>query len=69
SHNKNNYSPTTIRILIVEDNPGDVRLLKELLTNGDLYKFELVHKENLKEGLEYLSERKTDVILLDLSLP
>ncbi len=69
SHNKNNYSPTTIRILIVEDNPGDVRLLKELLTNGDLYKFELVHKENLKEGLEYLSEGKTDVILLDLSLP
>ena len=65
----NNYKPATIRVLIIEDNEGDARLLKEAFKTEDLYHFDLIHKETLKDGLEYLAEGKTDVVLLDLSLP
>lgn len=65
----NNYKPSTIHVLIIEDNAGDARLLIEAFKTEDLYHFDLVHKETLKEGLEYLAEGKTDVVLLDLSLP
>ena len=65
----NDYKPATIRVLIIEDNRGDARLLKEAFQAEELYHFKFTHKENLKEGLEYLAEGKTDVVLLDLSLP
>lgn len=63
------HNPATIRVLIIEDNPGDARLLREALIADEFYKFEAIHKENLKSGMEYLAEGKTDIVLLDLSLP
>lgn len=69
SSSKNNFNPETIRVLIIEDNLGDARLLKEAFKTEDLYHFELIHRETLKEGLEYLAEGRSDVVLLDLSLP
>lgn len=63
------HNPATIHVLIIEDNLGDARLLQEALRAEEFYKFEFVHKENLKSGMDYLAEGKTDIVLLDLSLP
>jgi len=57
------------RILLIEDDPDDVWLLRNLL--GDRWDgpFELVHVELLEDALRCLQTGKIDVILLDLSLP
>ena len=61
--------PEKITILIIEDNPGDVRLIKEVLaeTNGEV--FELKYADSLSGGLKKISENTVDIVLLDLSLP
>jgi diguanylate cyclase (GGDEF)-like protein len=57
------------RVLLIEDNPGDVRLIREMLSEGGDGLFELDCVGRLSQGLEYLSSRATGVVLLDLSLP
>jgi two-component system, cell cycle sensor histidine kinase and response regulator CckA len=58
-----------IRVLLVEDNPADVRLFVELLreTGAGHLKFENV--DRLSTALERLSNQTFDIVLLDLSLP
>ena len=58
-----------IRILLVEDNPGDARLLREFLTETEASQFELVHADRLSEAVRRLGEGRFGAILLDLSLP
>jgi CheY-like chemotaxis protein len=58
-----------IRILLVEDNPGDARLLREMLAEPSRETFQLVHVERISEALARLSSDVFDAILLDLSLP
>ena len=60
---------TVIRALLIEDNPGDARLIREMLARTQDVQFDLECVEQLAEGLEYLASKGTDVILLDLSLP
>jgi len=57
-----------IRILLVEDNPGDVIIIKEMLK--DIYdgNFELEHFQRVDEGVEHINEN-FDIMLLDLNLP
>ncbi len=62
-------SSAPIRVLLIEDNPGDARLLRELLQESGSSQFELVHADRFSEALARLSERRFDVVLLDLSLP
>lgn len=57
-----------IQILLVEDNPGDARLLRETLLEASLFVYELTHVDRLSKGLAALQERPMDVVLLDLSL-
>jgi DNA-binding response OmpR family regulator len=57
-----------IRILLVEDNPGDARLLRELLRDASL-PFELKLVDRLSEARAWIEAERVDVILLDLSLP
>ena len=59
----------SIHILLIEDNPGDARLVKEMLAEGDPGSFLLDHVERLAEGLARLKEDNFQVVLLDLSLP
>jgi PAS domain S-box-containing protein len=60
----------TVRVLLVEDNPGDARLVEILLSESDSSAdFELTHAERFAEALERLEETTFEVILLDLSLP
>ena len=57
-----------VRVLFVEDNPGDARLVKEALADVRSGAFELTHVQHLHEGLRRLARHKFDVILLDLLL-
>ena len=57
------------RILLVEDNPGDARLLRETLKDVANYRFDLEHVERFSQALERLQREHFDVVLLDLSLP
>ena len=59
----------SLKILLVEDNPGDARLLREILAEGGKTDFELVHVETLAQAWEALAAGGTDLILLDLSVP
>jgi signal transduction histidine kinase len=58
-----------IKILLVEDNFADARLLSETLAETGKNKFEIVHVQQLSEAAEKLTEPGFDAILLDLSLP
>ena len=57
------------RVLLIEDNPGDVRLVREMLRSPAEPGFELEIAERLGDGLRRLSDGDFDVLLLDLSLP
>lgn len=62
-------SNSLVKILLVEDNPGDVELMKihlEEFRNND---FSLLSVERLQKAIEIASAESPDVILLDLGLP
>ncbi|MBM3155284.1 MAG: response regulator [Chloroflexi bacterium] len=56
-------------VLLIEDNPGDVRLIKEMLGEVPGARFHLHVATRLSTGLESLAQKEPDVILLDLGLP
>lgn len=58
-----------LKVLLVEDNPGDARLISELLFEASNQRFELETVETLQEGLQRLSAGGIDAMLLDLALP
>jgi PAS domain S-box-containing protein len=58
-----------IKVLLFEDNPGDIRLLQEYLRVDKNDPYELIIEGNLHKGLMRLPKEKPDVILLDLGLP
>jgi PAS domain S-box-containing protein len=61
---------STARVLLVEDNPADARLVEILLSEaGSSADFEVAHSERFAEALQRLEEATFEVILLDLSLP
>ena len=58
-----------IRILLIEDSPGDVRLITEELSDGTRTKYDFHNTVSLAEGIAYLeSAKQVDVILEDLFL-
>ncbi|MFC1584773.1 response regulator [Fibrobacterota bacterium] len=63
----------TIKILLVEDNPGDVAFTRALLKPSTTKKkkrgFELDYCQTLDETVAYLSSNYVDIVLLDLNLP
>jgi PAS domain S-box-containing protein len=58
-----------IRILLVEDSPGDCVLFREVLGEITTARFDLVQVPRLKEALELLKSENFHIILTDLSLP
>src|SRR5229473_3596829 len=56
-------------LLLVEDNHGDARLLREMFNEQGSHDIELTHVERMSEAEKYLAERAVDIIVLDLGLP
>lgn len=56
-------------VLIIEDNPGDVGLLKVMLQDDAPNNTVLVHVECMSDAEKYLGNQSADMILLDLGLP
>ncbi|MCF6149666.1 MAG: EAL domain-containing protein [Candidatus Kuenenia sp.] len=57
------------KILLVEDNPGDVLLVREMLGDIQSISFNLECTDRLSSAMEKLKREHIDIILLDLSLP
>ena len=58
-----------IKILIIEDNIPDARLIKEFLSETSDGIYHIEYAARLSEGIEKILENKFDVALLDLNLP
>jgi len=62
--------PKLIRtLLLIEDNPGDARLVREMFRDHGSSAAVLTHVECMTEAENYLSKNVVDLILLDLGLP
>jgi len=59
----------SLKVLLVEDNPGDARLVRELLAQISGTEFDVQHYDLLGKGVAALSREDFDVVLLDLELP
>lgn len=62
-------SQLTHHVLLIEDNPGDARLIREMLAEDPGAPFRLECAERLSAGLEILTSTPASIVLLDLSLP
>jgi len=62
-------SSTSLTILLVEDNPGDIRLVRELLAADQSESFTLVTADRQDTALAILDSQDITAILLDLELP
>jgi PAS domain S-box-containing protein len=61
-----------IKLLLLEDNPGDIALIESMLNIPDARwskRFEVISANSLSEGLMMLADRSFDLVLADLSLP
>jgi sigma-B regulation protein RsbU (phosphoserine phosphatase) len=59
----------TIRVLLIEDNPGDAGLIRACLHDVGRESIRLDHAQRLSDGIARLQADKPDVLLLDLTLP
>jgi len=62
-------SEPVTHVLLIEDNPIDILLLRELLAKRKKTVYFVEAVNNLKSGISFLQKEKPDVILLDLYLP
>src|SRR3990172_5933416 len=58
-----------IKVLLIEDNPGDVRLVQIRLSSVRNASFKITTADCLSQGFQYLETEPFDVVLLDLNLP
>lgn len=70
-----NEEKKEIKILLIEDNPGDVRLIREYLNNNNGFDFNIVHAKSMQEAMSIITNEGAeffnvfDAVLLDLGLP
>lgn len=58
-----------VRVLLVEDNLGDARLLLAAMEEAHAADFELKRVGQLGDALKHLGAEPFDAVLVDLSLP
>jgi two-component system, cell cycle response regulator len=57
------------RVLLIEDNTGDARLIEEELKDVPEVPLALSHVSQLQDAMDYLEKNEVDLVLSDLSLP
>jgi len=63
-------SKTALRtLLVVEDNAGDARLLREMINEADSPSWAMTHVASMSAAEQLLAAHAVDIILLDLGLP
>jgi CheY-like chemotaxis protein len=58
-----------IKVLLIEDDPADAELIREVLYDEDDFHISTVHADRLSSAINLLKKENFDVILSDLSLP
>ena len=58
-----------LQVLLVEDNAGDARLLREMFATERPESVEVIHVLRMSEALIHLAKGGVDVVLLDMGLP
>jgi signal transduction histidine kinase len=58
-----------LQVLLVEDNAGDARLLREMFSKETVGSFELSHLTHMREAEVRLKAGGVDIVLLDMGLP
>ena len=67
---KSAVTETPVRnLLVIEDNAGDARLLREMLNEDGAADIEFAQVASMSDAEQYLASRTVDIILLDLGLP
>jgi PAS domain S-box-containing protein len=57
------------KLLLVEDNPGDARLLREMINEEKFHTTELTLVTSMRDAERHLANNVVDMILLDVGLP
>ncbi len=60
---------THLKLILVEDNPGDADLIREMLSQTETMSFEIVWVTRLSEAIHNLGRDFVNLVLLDLNLP
>ena len=60
---------SALQVLLVEDNAGDARLLREMFSKEKAGSFELTHLLRMSEAVIHLAKGGVDIVLLDMGLP
>jgi diguanylate cyclase (GGDEF)-like protein len=60
---------TLYRVMLVEDNPADARLVREALAEHSAFNFQIAHFLRIEPALKFLERDTVDVALLDYHLP
>src|ERR1700733_685067 len=60
---------TLYRVMRVEENPADARLVREALAEHPAFSFQVAHFLQIESALKFLERDTVDVALLDYNLP
>jgi signal transduction histidine kinase len=58
-----------IKLMVVEDNPADLLLIREMLALSSIVEFKIDHATRLSDAIRSINDLDHDAVLLDLNLP